>query len=242
MLRNNKNLNRWILEFCVMLMFVGIFEFFYIWTFKFNWANNNFTLFMIQFVQVYSVLFIPIISYLGFKYRNSLKYNSKNSKLFFNILLILVFSVLVYFYHPYGLWQWSFLFIGVFALTSIKYNSIFALSFSFLSFVGANMLFEFQGLDILKSGGTLLSYILVFGIYILILYKEKVKIDYRITISLILLVIYWIYTFPIWSLDTKDFFVYYLRDDIDLVVRLFTFPLMLSVAIRLYLSKNRHNS
>lgn len=240
-----KNVNRWILEFCVSLFCVGIFEFFYIWLTRYENINylkftNNYTLtsFLVQFVQVYSVLFIPIIIYFGFKYRNSTKLNGKKMKILVNLLIIFVFSLLVYFYHSYGLWQWTFLFIPIFILISLRFNLIFAFSFSYLSFYSANMLFEFQGLNFIKNFGTLLSYIFVLGIFILILYKLKIKIDSHVIMSFLPIIFLWVYTYPIWQLKGKNFSIY--LKPIDLYIRLFMFSFFIIIALKVYFAHKKY--
>jgi len=235
----------WILLSLISLFCVGIFEFFYIWFFRFQLVNYSrfvgnygFIDFIVQFIQVYSVLFIPLMVFLGLKYRNSIKFNNKKIKILVNLLIIFVFSLLIYFYHGYGVWEWVFLFIPIFILISSRFNLIFAFSFSYLSFYFANMLFEFQGLNFLKNFGTLLAYILVFGIFILVLSRLKIKIDKSIIISFIPIILFWIYTFPIWQLKGKDFTNAYLP--IDLYSRLFMFPFFIIVTLQIYFIHRKH--
>ena len=236
-------INRWMLLFSISLFCVGIFEFFYIWFFRYQISgysrfvwNYGFRDFVVQFMQVYSVLFIPLLSYVGFKYRNSIKFNSKKIKIIINLLLIFIFSLFIYFYHAYAVWEWVFLFMPIFILISSKFNCIFALSFSYLSFYGANMLFEMQGLTFLKSLGTSLSYILVFGILAFILYNLKIKINYKIILSFIPVIFLWILYFPIWQ--SENFNKIYPPH--DLYVRLFTFPFYIIIALTIYFNQRKY--
>lgn len=242
-----KNIDRWIIEFVAMLFCVGIFEFFYIWINRYSLVGysafvGSYELrdYFVQFIQVYGVLFIPLISYLGFKYRNSNNFNTKKIKTAFTIFLISLFSYLIFSYHNYGVWEWSFLFISIFIIILLKFNVVFAMSFSWLSFYMANMFFEFQGLNFLYSFGTLLSYILVFGIYILILIELKIKVTKNIFFSFIPTVFMWIYFYPIWSLHGKDFTLTYLP--YDLYVRLLTFPFFLTISIIIYFTYRKHTN
>jgi hypothetical protein len=245
-----ERLIHWVFLFSLSLFCVGLFEFFYLWVFKYQIdgylkfaGNYNFNNFIVQFIQVYSVLFIPLLSFIGFKYRNSIKFNGKKLKVFSILFLIGLFSGLIYSYHSYGVWEWVFLFMPIFIIISLKYSVLFAFSFSYLGFYSANMLFEFQGLNFLKSSGTLLSYILVFGIFIFTLYKLKIKLipieQLIVYLSFIPIVVMWIIFFPIWQLPITEFYKVYIP--YDLYVRLFTFPFYITISLVIYFTKGKYD-
>lgn len=238
--RIGKNrLIHWILLFSIGLFCVGVFEFFYIWFFRYQiegylkfCLDYSFKDFIIEFIQVYSVLFVPLLSFIGFKYKNSKKFNSKKVKILMIMLLIAFFYLCMFFYKIYVFYEWIFLFMFIFTLISLKFNNIFALSFSYLSFYSANMLFEFQGLNFLKSFGTLTAYILVFGIFSLTLLKLKIKMDLKIITSFIPIIFLWIYSFQDWQL--KNFTV----NDIYFA-RLYTLPFFIVITLKIYVKYNK---
>ena len=100
-----KRIEQWIFLSCVALSFDGLLQFFVFWLqgtwikSTAYWVNegsgfngiSSFTNYLIWFIQVYFVLFIPLIVYLGFKYKD--KFNGKNMKVFslFSLSVIFVF-------------------------------------------------------------------------------------------------------------------------------------------------------
>jgi len=216
---------RWIFEASLSLFCVGVFEFFYIWLNRYQIVDYSgfafdysFRTFLIQFMQVYSPLFIPLFIFLGLKYRNSLKLNIKKIKILTNFFILCFFSLLTYIFYPSFICEWIFLFSIVFVLVSSRFNLLFAFSFSYLSFYCANMLFEMEGLHFLYSFGTLLSYILIYGIFILVLFKLKIEIDEFVILSSVPILFLWMN--------------YNLINGV--YVRLFTFPFFIVVALKIY--------
>lgn len=232
----------WILLFSIGLFCVGIFQFFYIWMFKFQLENYlnfaidySFKTYVIMFTQVYSVLFIPLLCFIGFKYKDSDKFNSVKYKGLILIFLLFIFNLCAfYFKFPLFLLEWGILFTLIYTIISFKFNPIFSLSFSYLCFFGANMLFEMQGINFFYGIGTNLAYIVVFGITYFILYKLKLENKKYILISFLPILFMWIYYYNIWELayDSALFYNTYIHT--HYYIRLFTFPFYITISLIIY--------
>ena len=79
-----ERIDRWMFIFCIGLFFDGLFQFIFFW-FRGDWIKStaywinegsgfngigSFSNYLVWFAQVYFCLVIPLIVYLGFKYKN----------------------------------------------------------------------------------------------------------------------------------------------------------------------------
>ena len=104
-----KRISHWTLLACISLFLVGLFQLVLFWSLKtyvkstYFWQTQtqifnafspySFMGFLVWFIQVYSVLFIPLMVYIGFKYKNSI--NNKKIRIFSISFLIGLFIFLV---------------------------------------------------------------------------------------------------------------------------------------------------
>ena len=242
-----KRIDRWIFIFCIGLCFDGLLQFIVFW-FSGDWIKStaywinegsgfngigSFSNYLIWFTQVYFCLFIPLIVYLGFRYKNKLC--SKKLKVFSVGILSFMFIYLAKSFSMSILVEWIFLFMIIYVIMILRFSVVFSLSFSILCFQVANMLWEMAELNIYYYG-TILSYILVYSIFIFVLYKLKIKINLPIILSFIPILFSWIYFFPIWrAWSTKDIFIYMSQiNEYSIYFRLFVFPFFIVVALTIY--------
>ena len=205
-----KRLNNWLLFFCIGLALNGFMQFIYLW-FNQRWVISTwcwkyqtgisgltFSTYLIWFIQVYSVLFIPLIVFLGFKFKSKFDFKKINYLSIF--VLIFIFFIFGLLFKNIELIQWIYLFMVIYVIMILaKFNIVFSLSFSYLCFYSANMLWEMAEINI-TSFGTTLSYILVYGILIFVLYKLKVLIlknFLSLCVSFIPILFLWIYYYLI---------------------------------------------
>jgi hypothetical protein len=250
-----KRLDNWLLMFCLGLAYDGILQFFIFW-FRGDWIKstaywinegsgfngiNSFSNYLIWFSQVYFCLFIPLIVYLGFKYKNN--FNGIKMKIFSVFILSFMFTFLIINYSFTIISEWVFLFIIVYIIILLRFNIIFSLSFSILSFQVANMLWEMAEINIYFIG-TILSYILIYSIFIIVLYKLKIKINLYIILSFIPILFSWIYYYPIWrAWSTKDISEYLSQiNNLSIYFRLFVFPFLIIIALTIYFTYRKHSN
>ena len=115
--------------------------------------------------------------------------------MYFSLSFLFIFLEFIYKFDVIA--EWIFLFMIIYIIMILKFNIVFSLSFSILCFQVANMLWEMGELNIYYFG-TILSYILVYSIFIFVLYKLKIKINLPIILSFIPILFSWIYYYPIW--------------------------------------------
>jgi hypothetical protein len=249
-----KRFEYWIFLSCIALSFDGILQFFVFW-FQGNWIKStaywiqesngyngigSFTNYLVWFIQVYFVLFIPLIVYLGFKYKN--KFNGKNIRVFSFFVLSFLFIFLESKFTLTILYQWVILFIIIYAIMILRFSVVFSLMFSVLSFQVGNMLWEMAEINI-SSIGTILSYILIYSIFIYVLYKLKVKINLPIILSSIPMFFSWIYFYPLWrAWSTKNISNYI--SEIYMYAqyfRLTVFPFLITIAIIVYFQSRKYS-
>lgn len=249
-----KRINTFVLMFSLGLFYDGLIQFIIFW-FRGDWIKstaywinegsgfngiNSFSNYLVWFTQVYFCLFIPLIIYLGFKYKNSFK--GIKIKIFSVFILSFLFIFLAINFSMSILIEWIFLFMAIYCIMILRFNVIFSLSFSILCFQVANMLWEMAELNIFYFG-TILSYILVYSIFIFVLYKLKVKVNLPIILSFIPILFSWIYFFPIWrAWSTKDIFIYMSQiNEYSIFFRLFVFPFFIIVALEIYFINRKHS-
>jgi len=123
----------------------------------------------------------------------------------------------------------------------LRFSVVFSFSFSLLSFQVANMLWEMAEINI-TSFGTTLSYILVYGILIFVLYKLKVLIlknFLSLCVSFIPILFLWIYYYLIWN--TKDMLLFSQKiKPLEPYLRLYTFPFFIIIALIIYFNRKKH--
>jgi len=242
-----KRLDNWVFLFCLGLALDGIFQFILFW-FQGNWIKstaywinegsgyngiNSFSNYLIWFTQVYLCLFIPLIVYLGFKYKNKL--NGKKIKILSLIILSLIFIFLeVEFISTSIFYQWIILFMVVYSIMILRFSVVFSFSYSLLCFQVANMLWEMAELNL--QFGTVLSYILIYSIFILVLYKLKVKFNLYIFLSFIPILFSWIYYYSMFRVWSTNKMINYLSDIIKVApyIRLFVFPFIIIITLTVY--------
>lgn len=254
--RISKNrINHWLFLFSIGLAFNGIFQFIYLWFrgdwFKSTsyWVNegsgyngiNSFSNYLVWFTQVYLCLFIPLIVYLGFRYKNKL--NGEKIKIF----SVFVFSFLfIFIYSNFSLsilYQWIFLFMIIYCIMILRFSVVFSFSFSLLSFQVANMLWEMAEINI-HSVGTVFSYILVYSIFIFVLYKLKVKFNLFIFLGLVPMFFSWIYFYSLWRAWSTNKMINYINEvnTFSPYFRLFVFPFFIVVALNIYFIHKKHGN
>ena len=242
-----KRIDNWIFLFCLGLTLDGIFQFIFFW-FQGNWIKstaywinegsgyngiNNFSNYLIWFTQVYLVLFIPLIVYLGFKYKNSLNGNKVKILSLFILSLSFVFLE-IKFISTSIFYQWIILFMVVYSIMILKFSVGFSFSYSLLSFQISNMLWEMAELNL--QFGTILSYILVYSIFVFVLYKLKVKINLFIILSFIPILFLWINYYSMFRAWSTDKMINYLSDIMKVAsyIRLFVFPFIIIITLTIY--------
>jgi amino acid transporter len=103
------------------------------------------------------------------------------------------------------------------------------------------MLWEMAEINV-ASFGTVLSYILVYGILIFVLYKLKVlvlKNFLSLCVSFIPILFLWIYYYSIWS--TKDMLLFSQKiKPLESYLRLYTFPFFIVIALIIYFNYKKH--
>jgi hypothetical protein len=250
---DRKKLDIWIFLFCIALAFDGLLQFIVFW-FQGTWIKStaywinegsgfngidSFTNYLVWFIQVYFVLFIPLIVYLGFKFKY--KFNGKNIKIFSLVGLSVLFAFLELPFKISVLYQWVFLFTIIYIIMILRFSVVFSLMFSVLSFQVANMFWEMA--EINTQFGTILSYILIYSIFIFVLFKLKVKINLPIILSLIPMFFSWIYFYPLWrAWSTNNIFKY--QQQINLFspyFRLMVFPFLIMITLTVYFQLKKHS-
>jgi hypothetical protein len=250
----NKKIEQWIFLACIALSFDGLLQFIVFWLYgtwiksTVYWVNEgsgfngigSFTNYLVWFIQVYFCLFIPLIVYLGFKYKD--RFNGKNLKIFSLVGLSVFFAFFELPFKMSVLYEWVFLFMVIYSIMLLRFNVVFSLMFSVLSFQVANMLWEMAEINI-HFVGTILSYIMIYSIFIFVLFKLKVKINVPIILSLIPMFFSWIYFYPLWrAWSTNKVFNY--LNEINVFspyFRLMVFPFLITVTIFVFMNKNRNN-
>lgn len=241
-----KRINHWVFLASIALAFDGVLQFIIFW-FRGDWIKstaywinegsgfngiNSLSNYLVWYAQVYFCLFIPLIVYLGFKYKNS--FNGKKIKVFSISVLSFMFIFLA---EKFGLIlsEWIFLFMIVYIIMILKFSVVFSLSFSILCFQVANMLWEMGEINI-GSVGTILSYVLVYSIFIFVLYKLNVKINLQIILGFIPIIFSWVYYYPIWrAWSTKNIFIYLSQiNGLSPTFRLYVFPFFIIIALQIY--------
>ena len=247
-----KRIDNWIFIFCLGLTSDGIFQFIYFWFQGTSWVKStaywinegsgyngiSFSNYLVWFTQVYFCLFIPLIVYLGFKYKNI--FNGKKIKGFSVFSLSCLFIFLTMNFHMPILIEWISLFMIIYIIMILKFNIVFSLSFSILCFQVANMLWEMGELN--TQYGTILSYILVYSIFIFVLYKLKVKINLPIILSFIPVLFSWIYFYPLWHAWSTHNIINY-TDEINKFspyFRLFVFPFLIIITLQIYFNHRKY--
>jgi hypothetical protein len=189
------------------------------------------------------VLFIPLIVYLGFKYKNKLK--SKKIRLFSLILLsvffIYMYEIIMFTFKMTILYEWIFLFMIIYLIMILRFSVVFSLSFSILSFQVANMLWEMAEINI-HFIGTILSYIMVYSIFFFVLYRLKIKINLPIILSSIPMFFSWIYLFSLWrAWSTNNIFKYTNQiNSYSPYFRLAVFPFLIIVTVTVYFKSQKY--
>jgi hypothetical protein len=247
-----ERINYWVFLTSIALAFDGLFQFIFFWV-KMNWLKstiywtiegsgyayvNSFLNYLIWFTQIYFCLFIPLIVYLGFKYRNS--FNGKKIKIFSVFILSFLF---VFFEIKFAIpvfSEWIFLFIIIYTIMILKFSVVFSLSFSILCFQVANMLWEMAEINL--NFGTILSYILIYSIFIFVLYKLKIKIDLYIYLSVIPMLFSWIYFYPLWRAWSTYKTINFISEinTFSPYFRLFVFPFIITITLKIYFTHRKY--
>jgi hypothetical protein len=249
-----KRINNWLFIFSLGLAFNGVFQFFYFWI-KMNWLKstiywthegsgyayvNSFSNYLIWFTQIYLCLFIPLIVYLGFRYKNI--FNDKKIKVFSVFVFSFLFIFLEISFNVGILYEWIILFMVIYCIMILRFSVVFSFSFSLLSFQVANMLWEMAEINI-HSVGTVFSYILVYSIFIFVLYKLKVKFNLFIFLGLVPMFFSWIYFYSLWRAWSTNKIMNYINE-IHIFApyfRLFVFPFFIVVVLNIYLKFKNNN-
>ena len=131
----------------------------------------------------------------------------------------------------------------VYIIMILKFSVVFSLSFSILCFQVANMLWEMGEINI-GSVGTILSYVLVYSIFIFVLYKLNVKINLQIILGFIPIIFSWVYYYPLWrAWSTKNIYIYLSQiNGLSPIFRLFVFPFFIIIALQIYFIHRKYNS
>jgi len=241
-------LSRLALLFSIGLFVDGVFEFIFFWFSglyvdalkKTNWfiltpehiySQLNFFTYCIWFAEVYSILFIPLMVYFGYKYIN---YKNRNLTIFFSVLIVVMFSVLGYMNlrsSPFPvLTEWIFFFIMIyFILLKCDFSFIFSFSFTYLMFFMANILFQVP--ENFHEKIVVIPSMLACGLQVLmfvaVLYKIKFKLNVVKSVILFLsfmpIFLGWIF------LDISS-----ASNPNNYIVRLITFPFFIGVALIIY--------
>ncbi len=248
-------LSRIFLLFSIGLFIDGIFEFVFFWFSgayvvalkKTDWfiltpthiySQLNFFTYCIWFAEVYSILFIPLMVYLGYKYIN---YSNRNVTVLFSVFLLFVFSVLGYINlksSPFpALSEWIFFFMIIYIiLLKSKFSFVLSFAFTYLMFFMANILFQIpenltQKIVIIP---TVLSVILQISMFMILLYK----LDFRLNVvKSVILFLSFIPIFLGWIfLDINS-----ASNPANYVVRLITFPFFITIALIIYFEQKNRN-
>jgi hypothetical protein len=242
-----ERINHYLFIFSIGLALNGFFQFIYLWL-QGNWFKstaywiqegggyngiNSFSNYLIWFTQVYLCLFIPLIVYLGFRYKNKL--NGKILKIFSVFVFSFLFIFLEFSFSVNILYEWIILFMIIYCIMVLRFSVVFSFSFSLLSFQVANMLWEMAEINI-HSIGTILSYILVYSIFIFVLHKLKVKFNLFIFLCLIPMFFSWIYFYSLWSAWSTNKMINYLNEVniFSSYFRLFVFPFFIVIVLSIY--------
>jgi hypothetical protein len=236
-----KRIEGWIFLASIALFCDGIFEFVYFWfsgvylavfqklTFLGIFYQHNFFIYCIWFTQVYSVLFIPLLVYLGYKYR--FYRDKKLIKISFNLFLILIFGFFSYVNFTTSVYplisEWILFFMIIYFILLKKFSVLFSFSFTYLMFFMANILFQIpenfsEGFAVVNS---FLSVMLLIIVFLWVLHNLKFKVNLVVLIVFILIPISWVIlplsssvgTILIWN---------------NIMVRLITFPFFITIALK----------
>lgn len=244
-------LNRIFLLFSISFFIDGVFEFVYFWFSgayvealkKTNWfiltpehiySQLNFFTYCIWFAEVYSVLFIPLMVYLGYKYIN---YKNKNLTIIFSSFIIIIFSILSYLSFrdsPFPILnEWIFFFILIyFILLKSDFSFLFSFSFTYLMFFMANIIFQIP--ENFHEKIVILPSLLACGLQIFMFITVLYKIGFRLNVvKSVILILSFIPVFLGWIfLDISS-----ASNPNNYVVRLITFPFFIVVSLIIYFER-----
>jgi hypothetical protein len=232
-----------ILWFCILLFINGVISVVVTFVTKGYPFPHDFLIFSIWSIQQESLLFIPLILYFGYEYRNRLNNNILN---FTIIPIFILITVIFGYYNPQApfIATWGiFITFSFIVFIKAKFNTLFAFSLSYLLFLVGNtyfaLSFDFNQL-------TLYYYLFApLVMLIIILYKLNVKLkikDFIIIICSIFPIIFsWIYFYSIWSVWYNDIVFTQKITPIQPIIRLFTFPLLIVITIYIYKNEKIKN-